>query len=56
MTAKRPYRPAYDSDWAVAELHSCSGTQFDPEVVDAFVAALGAAGSALSAVAVEGSS
>jgi HD-GYP domain-containing protein (c-di-GMP phosphodiesterase class II) len=40
MTTKRAYRPAHDSQWALAELHRCSGIQFDPEVVDAFVAAL----------------
>ena len=42
MTTKRAYRPAHDSQWALAELRSGSGTQFDPDVVDAFVAAFDA--------------
>ncbi len=38
MTSSRPYRPAPRTpDEAVAELVRCAGTQFDPEVVAAFV-------------------
>ncbi len=40
MTTQRAYRTAHDSQWAIAELRRCSGTQFDPRVVAAFVAAL----------------
>jgi diguanylate cyclase (GGDEF)-like protein len=40
MTADRPYRSALGHDAARAELQACSGTQFDPEVVDAFLRAL----------------
>jgi diguanylate cyclase (GGDEF)-like protein len=36
MTAGRPYRPAVTPQIALAELRRCAGTQFDPEVVDAF--------------------
>jgi putative nucleotidyltransferase with HDIG domain len=35
MTTNRAYRPAMSVDDAVAELRACSGTQFDPQVVDA---------------------
>lgn len=37
MTTTRPYRPARSHDEAVAELVRCKGTQFDGEVVDAFI-------------------
>jgi diguanylate cyclase (GGDEF)-like protein len=40
MTADRPYRLALDPSDALAELLRCSGTQFDPDVVAAFVAVL----------------
>jgi two-component system cell cycle response regulator len=40
MTTTREYRPAQAKPRAVAELHHHAGTQFDPEVVDAFVNAL----------------
>ena len=33
----RPYRPARTFNSAVAEVAKCSGTQFDPVVVDAFM-------------------
>jgi two-component system, cell cycle response regulator len=36
MTADRPYRQALSSDAASAELLRCAGSQFDPQVVDAF--------------------
>jgi diguanylate cyclase (GGDEF)-like protein/putative nucleotidyltransferase with HDIG domain len=42
MTADRPYRPApLSHEAARAELRRCAGTQFDPAVVDAFLAVLG---------------
>lgn len=37
MSADRPYRKGKTMDVIVAELKKCSGTQFDPEVVDAFL-------------------
>ncbi len=37
LTSDRPYRNAGSIDDAVAELSRCRGTQFDPNVVDAFV-------------------
>jgi HD-GYP domain-containing protein (c-di-GMP phosphodiesterase class II) len=40
MVADRPYREARSQDEAIAELRRCAGTQFDPEVVEAFIAAL----------------
>ncbi|MDP2279231.1 MAG: HD-GYP domain-containing protein [Nitrospirota bacterium] len=40
MTADRPYRPSPGKEHAIAELKRCSGTQFDPEVVEAFLRAL----------------
>jgi HD-GYP domain-containing protein (c-di-GMP phosphodiesterase class II) len=40
MTSDRPYREAIAASSAVKELERCSGTQFDPAVVRAFVAAL----------------
>lgn len=40
MTSDRPYRRGRSPEEAVAELKRCSGTQFDPRVVDAFMAVL----------------
>jgi two-component system, cell cycle response regulator len=40
IVTKRAYRDARDRSTAIAELHRCSGTQFDPAVVEAFVSAL----------------
>jgi HD-GYP domain-containing protein (c-di-GMP phosphodiesterase class II) len=40
MTTDRSYRRALSREAAGAELRSCAGTQFDPQVVDALVAAL----------------
>lgn len=40
MTADRPYRPAPGIEYAISELKKYSGTQFDPEVVEAFLSAL----------------
>jgi two-component system, cell cycle response regulator len=42
MTEGRPHAAARTVDSALAELRACAGTQFDPAVVDAFVAAIGA--------------
>jgi putative two-component system response regulator len=36
MTTNRPYRSPWEPDDAVAELRRVSGTQLDPEVVEAF--------------------
>lgn len=40
MTSIRPYKIARDREWAIAELQRCSGSQFDPEVVEAFLLTL----------------
>jgi HD-GYP domain-containing protein (c-di-GMP phosphodiesterase class II) len=40
MTTDRSYRKALPLADAVAELRACSGTQFDPQVVDALLAAV----------------
>ena len=37
ITSDRPYRKAMSRDYAIEELKKCSGTQFDPKVVDAFL-------------------
>ncbi len=37
MTADRPYRPSPGVEYAVSELLKYSGTQFDPQVADAFL-------------------
>lgn len=37
MTTDRPYRKAFSKDEAVQEIKKCSGTQFDPKVVEAFL-------------------
>ena len=37
MTSTRPYRPALRRAEALRELERCSGSQFDPEVVEAFL-------------------
>jgi response regulator RpfG family c-di-GMP phosphodiesterase len=36
MTSNRPYRKALSFEEAVSEIRRCSGTQFDPQVVEAF--------------------
>ncbi|HXB64706.1 MAG TPA: diguanylate cyclase [Solirubrobacteraceae bacterium] len=41
MTSDRSYSAAIPVADALAELRACAGTQFDPRVVDAFVASLG---------------
>jgi diguanylate cyclase (GGDEF)-like protein/PAS domain S-box-containing protein len=43
MTSDRPYDNATTIDAALAELSECAGTQFDPVVVEAFRAEIGAA-------------
>lgn len=40
MTSERPYRPGVPLQATIAELRRCSGAQFDPDVVDAFLSAL----------------
>ena len=40
MTSDRAYRPAMSMEEAIDELHRCSGTQFAPEVITAFVRGL----------------
>jgi HD-GYP domain-containing protein (c-di-GMP phosphodiesterase class II) len=39
MTSSRPYRPALPLHRALAEVRACAGSQFDPTVVRAFLAA-----------------
>ena len=41
MTTDRSYRKVMPARDAVAELRRCAGTDFDPAVVDALVAAVG---------------
>jgi putative nucleotidyltransferase with HDIG domain len=41
MTTTRSYRKAMTVSEAVTELHRCSGSQFDPAVVDALLAVVG---------------
>lgn len=40
MTSPRPYRLAMSKELACQELLSCSGTQFDPKIVEVFVDSL----------------
>jgi HD-GYP domain-containing protein (c-di-GMP phosphodiesterase class II) len=40
MTSERPYRGASDHEYAVSELRRCAGTQFDPKLVELFIAVL----------------
>ena len=40
MTIERPYQRALSTEEALAEVHSCDGSQFVPAVVDAFFAAV----------------
>jgi len=43
MTTTRPYREAMDPAAAAVELQRCSGSQFDPTVVEALLAVAGPA-------------
>jgi HD-GYP domain-containing protein (c-di-GMP phosphodiesterase class II) len=36
MTSERPYKTARRHSEAIAEILRCSGTQFDPQIVEAF--------------------
>ena len=40
MTTSRPYRAGLSVEYAISELKRCSGTQFEPKSVDAFLSAL----------------
>jgi HD-GYP domain-containing protein (c-di-GMP phosphodiesterase class II) len=42
MMTTRPYREAMSTEHATAELRAKSGTQFDPQVVEALLERLGA--------------
>jgi putative two-component system response regulator len=42
MISERPYRPALEEKRAVELIESASGTDFDPQIVEAFVRAYGA--------------
>lgn len=37
MTHSRSYKSAFDNDYALNELRTCAGTQFDPNLVDVFI-------------------
>jgi putative nucleotidyltransferase with HDIG domain len=41
MTSTRPYRPALSFEEAAVELERCSGSQFDQQIVQAFIKAMG---------------
>jgi HD-GYP domain-containing protein (c-di-GMP phosphodiesterase class II) len=40
-TTDRPYRKALSRDEAIAEIRTCSGAQFDPDIVTAFTCIIG---------------
>jgi len=37
MTSNRVYRKAMSQEYAISELIRCSGSQFDPQIVDVFL-------------------
>jgi HD-GYP domain-containing protein (c-di-GMP phosphodiesterase class II) len=37
MTSERPYAPVVSAEDAIAQIRACAGSQFDPEVVTAFI-------------------
>jgi HD-GYP domain-containing protein (c-di-GMP phosphodiesterase class II) len=37
MTSDRPYRTKLTRADAIAEIDRCSGSQFDPQIVEAFI-------------------
>ncbi|HEX9019479.1 MAG TPA: HD domain-containing phosphohydrolase, partial [Anaerolineaceae bacterium] len=37
ITDDRPYRPSSTREEAIAELRRCSGSQFDPRILEAFI-------------------
>jgi diguanylate cyclase (GGDEF)-like protein/putative nucleotidyltransferase with HDIG domain len=49
MVTGRPYSPALAPEAAIAELHECAGSQFDPDVVEVLAAELSSAALARSA-------
>jgi putative nucleotidyltransferase with HDIG domain len=51
MTSDRPYRAALSREEAVLELHSNAGSQFDPEIVTAFVRVLVSTGAIAQEIA-----
>ena len=40
MTSDRAYRPRFSVALALEEMQRCKGSQFDPEIVDAFLLAI----------------
>jgi len=48
MTSTRPYRRPLTTERALAEIDRCAGTQFDPELADAFLQVWGSSARAAS--------
>jgi putative two-component system response regulator len=40
LTHERPYKRAWTIEESIAEIHRCSGTRYDPQVVDALITVL----------------
>ena len=40
MTNLRPYNQVKTQEEAIEEIKRCSGTQFDPEIVDIFISVI----------------